>query len=243
MILESKNVGKHFGGLKAVNNCSFKIEKGKITAIIGPNGSGKSTVFNVISRLYKEDAGSIHFDGKNLAKLKDFEVARLGVARTFQEVRLFRNLTIYDHLDVALDVKDESLWYGIRHAKDDHSKKIKEILKIVGLDKPLSTLATDLSYGQRKLLDLAVAIAKPHTLLMLDEPVAGVNPKLRGDIKDILRKLNESGETILVIEHDMNFVMDLADHVIVLDEGSVLVEGKPSEIQNNKKVLDAYLGE
>lgn len=243
MILDIKNVSKHFGGLKAIDNTSFKVEKGKITAIIGPNGSGKSTMFNVISKLIDQDKGSISFDSKDISKLYSYQVARQGLARTFQEVRLFRNLTIYDHLDIALSTTDENIWASVSSGKKDNEKKIKEILSLVGLDKPLSTYAIDLSYGQRKLLDLAVAIAKPHTLLMLDEPVAGVNPKLRKDIKKILRELNEQGETILVIEHDMNFVMDLADHVIVMDEGKILVEGKPKAIQKNKKVLDAYLGE
>ena len=242
MILSIKNISKHFGGLKAVNQCTFDIKKGKITAIIGPNGSGKSTLFNVISQLVRQTNGSITFDGENISSLNDFEVARLGIARTFQEVRLFRNLTIYDHLDIALCQEDESLFSAFKK-HSDHKNKIKEVLDLVGLDKPLSTYAVDLSYGQRKLLDLAVAIAKPHTLLMLDEPVAGVNPRLRGEIKKILRKLNKAGETVLLIEHDMNFVMDLADHIVVLDEGTVLVEGKPDKIQKSKKVLDAYLGD
>jgi branched-chain amino acid transport system ATP-binding protein len=127
--------------------------------------------------------------------------------------------------------------------KQNHEKRINEILKIVGLDKPLDTYATNLSYGQRKLLDLAVAIAKPHKVLLLDEPVAGVNPKLREQIKTILKKLNkQQKETIIVIEHDMNFVMNLASKIFVLDEGKVIASGKPKQIQNNKKVLEAYLG-
>ncbi|MFQ5621479.1 MAG: ABC transporter ATP-binding protein [Candidatus Nanoarchaeia archaeon] len=243
MILNIKNISKHFGGLKAVDNCTFDIKRGKITAIIGPNGSGKSTLFNVISQLMKQTKGKMTFDGERVSLLKDFQVSRMGISRTFQEVRLFRNLTIYDHLDVALSQTDEQMLTSTLKARPDHKKTIKEVLDLVGLDKPLSTYAIDLSYGQRKLLDLAVAIAKPHTLLMLDEPVAGVNPKLRGEIKKILRKLNAEGETVLLIEHDMNFVMDLADWIIVLDEGSVLLEGKPKAVQNNKKVLDAYLGE
>ena len=241
--MQINNVSKNFGGIKALDKCSMKIEEGKITAIIGPNGSGKSTLFNVISNLYNPDNGNLFFNKQRLNNMKDFDIARLGISRTFQQVRLFRNLTIEQHMEIALSKKDESFIKGLLGYREDYSDKIKETLNLVGLEKPLNTYATDLSYGQRKLLDLAMAIAKPHSLLMLDEPVAGVNPKIRNEIKDIIRKLNKQGETIMLIEHDMNFVMDLADYVIVMDYGKVIAEGLPREIQNNKIVLDAYLGE
>ena len=241
--LKATNVKKYFGGIKALDGASLEIKESTITAIIGPNGSGKSTMFNVISNIMKKDEGEIYFEGENISKMYDYQRARLGIARTFQEVRLFKNLTIRDHLSIALSESDEKLHYNIYSGFEERDEDIKEILKMVGLTKSLDTFATDLSYGQRKLLDLAVAIAKPHTLLMLDEPVAGVNPKLREEIKKILRGLNESGETILLIEHDMNFVMDLAHHVIVMDEGKVLVQGSPKKVQNDKRVLSAYLGE
>ena len=243
MMLKIKDVSKNFGGIKALDRCSFKVERGKITAIIGPNGSGKTTLFNVISNLLKRDHGTVTFDNKDTRKLDAFDVAKLGISRTFQDVRLFRNLTIKDHLEIAMSKNDESLLRSLIKKRKDNTKKIKEILCLVGLDKDLRTYATDLSYGQRKLLDLAVAIAKPHSLLLLDEPVAGVNPVLRKEIKDVVRKLNKKGETILLIEHDMNFVMDIADYIFVMDYGKVIAEGKPKQIQNNKKVLDAYLGE
>jgi branched-chain amino acid transport system ATP-binding protein len=178
-----------------------------------------------------------------LSKTKDFEVARLGISRTFQDVRLFKNLTIKDHLEIAMSKRDEDLFTNLLVGEKVSVEKIKAVLDLVGLEKSLSTYAVNLSYGQRKLLDLAVAIAKKHTILMLDEPVAGVNPLLRNKIKEIIKSLNEKGETVLLIEHDMNFVMNLADHIFVMDAGRVIAEGKPEEIQNNKKVLDAYLGE
>ncbi|MBS3099157.1 ABC transporter ATP-binding protein [Candidatus Pacearchaeota archaeon] len=156
---------------------------------------------------------------------------------------MFRNLTIKDHLEIALSENDENLLKSIFQKETDKTERIREILDLVGLKKPLDAVATDLSCGQRKLLDLAVAIAKSHQLLMLDEPVAGVNPHLRKEIKKILKKLNKEGETILIIEHDMNFIMDLADKIYVLDRGKVIASGRPREIQNNKKVLEAYLGE
>lgn len=242
-LLEIKNVSKRFGGIKALDNCSLDIEKGTLTAIIGPNGSGKSTLFNVISRLVKEDRGEILLNGNRLSKKEDYQVAKQGVARTFQDVRLFKNLTIKEHLEIAMEREDESVILSLFTRGENNDKKIKEILDLVGLKKDWNTLATDLSYGQRKLLDLAVAIAKPHEILMLDEPVAGINPQLRREIAQILKKLDKQGETILLIEHDMNFVMGVAEYIYVLDEGKVIAHGKPLAIQSNKKVLEAYLGE
>lgn len=242
MSLNVSQISKNFGGITALDNCTFTLESGKITAIIGPNGSGKSTLFNVISRIVKEEQGKIMVDNHSINTKKDFQVARLGISRTFQEVHLFRNLTIAEHLEIALNNEDEKLLKSIFMKKKDYTSAINEILKLVKLDKPRNTLATDLSYGQRKLLDLAMVIAKPHTILLLDEPVAGINPELRQEIKEILKSLNQQKETVVLIEHDMNFVMDLADHIIVMDEGKVIAEGKPEEIQNNPEVLEAYLG-
>ncbi len=243
MILDIEDITVAFGGIVALNKCSCKIQKGKITAIIGPNGSGKSTLFNVISGLIAPDEGSIHFEHSDITGNKEHKIARLGISRTFQDVRLFRNLSIKDHLEIAMSTSDEKLLTSLKRSEKDDTQEIRRILDLVGLKKPLHTIAIELSYGQRKLLDLAVALAKPHALIMLDEPVAGVNPQLRKDIKEVLRTLNKQGETILVIEHDMNFVMDLAEQVIVMDEGKVLVEGTPERVRKDKRVLEAYLGE
>ena len=240
--MKIKNITKSFGGIVALDSCSMDIKTKKITAIIGPNGSGKTTLFNIISRLLKPDKGSIIFNKKNIIQLQDFEVAKLGISRTFQSVKLFKNLTIGDHLQIALSANSEYIFKSLTK-KENKDKKIKEILELVGLDKPIDSYVSDLSYGQRKLLDLSVALAKPHSILLLDEPVAGINPQLRKKLKEILINLRKRGETIVLIEHDMNFVMDLADDVYVLDKGKVIAQGKPKSIQNNKRVLEAYLGE
>jgi len=243
MMLKLKQIEKNFGGVRALDRCSLDIQEGKITAIIGPNGSGKTTLFNVISQLVDEDSGRLFISGKEITNLKDYEVSRMGVSRTFQEVRLFRNLTIKEHFDIAMSNSDEKLVRGLFKKEPDRTHEIKKMLELVGLEKPLTTYGADLSYGQRKLLDLAVALAKPHSILLLDEPVAGVNPQLRKRIKEIIRKINKKGETIMLIEHDMNFVMDLADYIFVMDEGKIIAHGKPKAIQKNRKVLDAYLGD
>ncbi len=242
-MIKIRNISKNFGGIKALNKCGFEIKKRKINALIGPNGSGKTTLFNLICGLMKRNEGEIFLDKEQISVLKDFEISQRGISRTFQDVRLFKNLTIKDHLEIALMQEDEKLIKSFFWKGENYDEKIKETLGLVGLEKSVNTLASNLSYGQRKLLDLAIAIIKPHSVLLLDEPVTGINPELRGKIKNILKKLNKNGETILIIEHDMNFILDLADYVFVLNEGKVIAKGKPKQIQNNKKVLEAYLGD
>ncbi|MBU4360578.1 ABC transporter ATP-binding protein [Patescibacteria group bacterium] len=245
-MLKIANLKKHFGGIKAVDDCSFEIKENTITALIGPNGAGKSTVFNLISGLLKVDSGTIKFKNKKINNLSPEKVSNLGISRLFQQTKLFNNLTVKDNLLLAIDNNDTKFWSSFVKTSDDKKKfnQIKEILELVGMSGSggENKLARDLSYGQKRLVELARTILNPHNFLMLDEPVAGVNPKLRQKIADILVKLKKQGETILLIEHDMNFTLKISDWVIVMDEGKVIAEAKPEEIRNNPKVLEAYLG-
>ncbi|MDP3766342.1 MAG: ABC transporter ATP-binding protein [Nanoarchaeota archaeon] len=226
-MLSVKNLSKNFGGVKAVDKCTFKIKGGTITSLIGPNGAGKTTVFNIISGLTKPDYGTIRLLSKDITNLPPYKIAQSGISRTFQITKVFRNMSIKDNLLIA---------------KNTNETEMKQVLESVYLNKQLDTIASELSYGQQRLLEIARALLMPHSLLMLDEPTAGVNPKIRQEFKSILNKLRKEGKTILLIEHDMSFVMDISDFVIVLNEGKVLKIGKPRDIVKDKKVLEAYLG-
>ncbi|MDD4983962.1 MAG: ABC transporter ATP-binding protein [Candidatus ainarchaeum sp.] len=242
-ILHTRGVTKAFGGVKALHNVSIDVLSGKITALIGPNGSGKSTLFEIISGLQKQDQGKLYFREKEFSKLSPYRRANQGIARTFQQVRLFKNLELADHIEFAVDNGDTGFFKNLFTRTRLSEDKLRAALDKVGLDKRADTQAHNLSYGQRKLLDLAVALAKPHDLLMLDEPVAGVTPKLRTEIKRILLEEKKAGKSILLIEHDMDFVMGIADIVYVLGQGEVIAKGTPNQVKKNKAVLEAYLGE
>jgi len=245
-MLEIKKLNKHFGGVKAVENCSFEIEKGKITALIGPNGAGKSTVFNLISGINEADSGQIIFSNRNIIGLSPDKISNLGFSRIFQQSSLFDNLTVEDNLLLAFDNEDTKFWknlLGLNKPTKIKNAKIKAMLELVDMEKFKKQTARDLSFGQKRLIELIRAIINPHSILMLDEPVAGVNPKLREKISKILLELKNEGETILLIEHDMDFTLNIADKVIVMEKGTVIAEGTPNQIKNNKEVLEAYLGE
>lgn len=242
-MLKIQNVKKSFGGIHALKGVSFKIPKNKITALIGPNGAGKTTLFDVISGLIKLDSGKILLENIDLTKLPPYKIATIGVSRTFQKVRLFKNLSILDHLLMAEDENDMKLFRNIFKRKIKDTKKYSQILKDFGIDHHLKTFVGDLSYGQRKLLQIAMAITRPHKLLILDEPVAGVNKVIQAEIEKLLLKLRKKGETMLVIDHDMEFVRKLADYTIALDAGKIISEGTSRKVLRDPKVLEAYLGE
>lgn len=227
MILTVKNLDKHFGGVYAVHNCTFDIKEGTITSIIGPNGAGKTTLFNLITGITKPDKGTVRYKNKNITGLKPYEVARAGISRTFQLAKVFKYLTARDNLLLAKQASDQEL---------------KKALDQVRYARELDTISGELSYGNQRLLEIARALLLPHELLMLDEPTAGVNPKVRQELKAILKNIKKQGKTIVLIEHDMDFVMSISDEVIVLNEGTVLTHGTPAKVRKDKRVLEAYLG-
>lgn len=243
-MIKIKNISKSFGGKVVLKDCSFNVKKNSITTLVGPNGCGKTTLFNIISRTLKLDDGQIIYNKKDITKLKSYNIAKLNISRTFQDPILFKNLTVWQHLRLA--VRDNSSFWKNFLQKNNLTKKqkdkINKILKDLKLEDKTKSKPNDLSGGQRKLLDLAIALVSDFDTIMLDEPTAGVAPQLRELIKKIILKLKKQGKTIFIIEHDMNFVMSISDDIIVLDQGKVLTKGKPEEIKNNKKVLEAYLG-
>lgn len=248
MLLKIKNLEKHFNGIKAVQDCDFVVDENKIVALIGPNGAGKTTVFNLITGLIRPDNGHIYFKGEPIIGLRPYQIARLGLSRTFQLIRLFPKLTAMENLLLAKHQEGENFLSTIlkpgyiKHEEKTNRERCLEFLKLVRLEDKKNSHAENLSYGQQKLLEIARVLATESDLLLLDEPVAGVNPVMREKIKDILIKLKKEGKTILFIEHDMRFVMDIADKVIVMDHGEEIAIGTPKQIQKNPKVLQAYLG-
>lgn len=242
-MLRIQGITKSFGGIKALQGCSFEVPANHIKAIVGPNGAGKTTLFDVMTGLIPADSGEIVYDKFDLTRLKPHEIANLGINRTFQQVRLFRNLAILDHLVMAESNEDTGLLRNLFGNYESGIMNYGQYIKEFGIDKDLNTIVSDLSYGQRKLLQLAMAFLKPHKLLTLDEPVAGVNKVIVRKIEEILLKFKQQGETMVIIDHDMDFIRRLADKVVVMDEGKVLVEGVPQEVFKDKRVLEAYLGE
>ncbi|PIN75392.1 ABC transporter ATP-binding protein [Candidatus Woesearchaeota archaeon CG10_big_fil_rev_8_21_14_0_10_37_12] len=226
-MIRVKNLAKHFGGVYAVKDCSFDIKPGKITSVIGPNGAGKTTMFNLVCNIISADDGSVYFKKENITRLPTHKIARVGISRTFQQARLFKNLTVKENLTISRPCSE---------------KEIRDVLEKVAFKLPIDTKGSALSYGQMRLLEIARALLHPHELLMLDEPTAGVNPSVRQELKKILKQLNKEGKTIMFIEHDMDFVMSISDEVIVMAEGRVLMRGTPKQVQKDKRVLEAYLG-
>jgi branched-chain amino acid transport system ATP-binding protein len=246
-MLQVENLHKVFGGVSAVNGANFKVENG-INAIIGPNGAGKTTLFNLITGYQMPDSGCIRFHDSDISRLEPDAIARLGISRTFQLIRLFPKMTVMENMLLAMPDHPESLIQSLimppslKKKEKELQVRAHEMLSFVGLDIKVNQLAENLSYGQQKLLEIAKALASKPKILMLDEPAAGVNPTMLNKIRDLLIELKNEGKTILFIEHNMEFVMNLADQIIVLDYGKEIACGSPKIIKNNKQVINAYLG-
>ena len=242
-ILEVNNVSKSFGGVKANVDISMSVDKGKIVGLIGPNGSGKTTLFNSIVGTYPIDQGSIKFNSKEVSELPVPVIAKLGLLRTFQQTRIYGKLNCIENMLISHKASDESLVKIFSKIPKNLTEKAENLLSFVGLYQKRKLRAGDLSFGQQKLLELAMALMNEPKMLLLDEPTAGINPTLINGIIDRLIKVNKDyGITLLVIEHNMKVIMSLAQRIFCLAHGKLLAEGSPNQIKNDKRVVDAYLG-
>jgi branched-chain amino acid transport system ATP-binding protein len=249
-MLEVNNISLSFGAVQALNDISFRIEAGEILAIIGPNGAGKSSMLNVINGFYTPDTGQISFKGINRSKMEPAEVAREGVARTFQNIALFRGMTTLDNIMTGRNTKMHKnfLWQALhlgpaRNEELEHRRKAEEVIDFLEIQAIRKTIVARLPYGLQKRVELGRALASEPELLLLDEPMAGMNTEEKEDMCRFILDVNDHfGTTIALIEHDMGVVMDISDHVVVLDYGQKIADGPPSEIRENKRVIDAYLG-
>ncbi len=245
-MLKIKSISKHFGGVKALNDLNLEVEEGEIFGVIGPNGSGKSTLINVICGVFLPTKGDVIFEGQILSEKPTHLRLKRGVARTFQNIRLFSNLTVWQNLWVARnsveDIKSESSFYRWFSLSSIVKKEIEKMLEFSNLENRADELASSLAFGEQRRLELARAVATKPRLLLLDEPAAGMNKDEISDLDTRIRSMQQQGITIILIEHVMELVMGITDRIAVLNFGSKIAEGNPQEIQNNMAVQEAYLG-
>ena len=250
-MLECKNLGIQFGGLKAVDSFNLNIEKGMLYGLIGPNGAGKTTVFNLLTGVYKPTSGTIRLDGKLINGKTPTQINNMGIARTFQNIRLFSNMSVLDNVKVALHEKVKypllasmTHMFGFNKKEKEMDELATDILKVFSLDDKSDTLSGNLPYGEQRKLEIARALATSPSLLLLDEPAAGMNPNETEELMETIRLIRDRYNlTILLIEHDMKLVAGICEKLSVLNFGTELASGTPSEVLNNPEVITAYLGE